>query len=477
METINKTKIIATIGPATESVEMLRKLFKAGVDVCRLNFSHSDYDAHLKVINNINTINNEDGSFVAMLADLQGPKLRVGEMENNGVDLIDGKEIIFTTIKCIGTPERVYMTYPEFPLDVVVGDNILLDDGKLVLKAISTNKKDEVKAVVVHGGKLSSKKGVNLPSTKISLPCLTEKDLQDLKFALEHKVQWVALSFVRRASDIYEIKEIIKKYKCAHPPLIIAKIEKPEALTEIDEIIKATDGIMVARGDLGVELPIEKVPMIQKMLVKKCITAGKPVIVATQMMESMITNITPTRAEVTDVANAVLDGADAVMLSAETSVGKFPVEVIDVMEKIISQVENQDEIYYKHFCPLKTDTECFISESIAYHACNMAQQVDAKAIVAMSRTGTTAFKVASHRPKASIFIFTNSHTLLYNLNLVWGVTGYYYDKHTDIDHLIEYVKHKLLKEGHLVKGDLIINLVGIPILENSPTNSIKLSSI
>jgi len=470
----NKTKIVATMGPATASREVLEEMIKAGVDICRLNFSHGNYDDVLNAITNIRAINKKLKTNVGMLADLQGPKLRIGEVENNSVELLNGEEITITTEKMVGTSKKIYITYQEFPKDVAVGDSVLIDDGKLMLKVTATNRKDEVKATIIHGGSLSSKKGVNLPNTKISLPCLTEKDLQDLDFALEHEVEWIGLSFVRSVTDIVDLKEIIrKKEKKAR---VIAKIEKPEAIFEIDNIIDMADGIMVARGDLGVEMPMEQVPMIQKMLVKKCIHASKPVIIATQMMESMITNFSPTRAEVNDVANAVMDGADAVMLSGETSVGKFPVKVIQSMQKIVTEAEKEERIYYREHPPvLKTQT--FTSDSICYTACLMARQAGVSAIVSMTNSGYTAFKLSSHRPRANIFIFTDNRSLLTSLSLVWGVQGFYYDKYESTDQTINDLKIFLKDKGFVQTDDLIINIASMPMKERGRTNMLKLSHI
>ncbi len=411
MNNFTRTKIVATIGPASSDKEVLKEMIKEGVNVCRMNFSHGSYDDHAKVIRNLKEINKDLWVHTAILCDLQGPKLRIGEMENNGVELPAGSELYFTTEKCVGNKERVYITYPQFPQDVRPGEIILLDDGKLMMRVISSNGKDEVKAHVVQGGILSSKKGVNLPNTKISLPCLTDKDKQDLEFALENNVEWIGLSFVRSASDIIELKHIISsKGKKAK---VIAKIEKPEALDDIENIIKEADGLMVARGDLGVEIPMQEVPLIQKMLIKKCLAASKPIIVATQMMESMITNITPTRAEVNDVANSIMDGADAVMLSGETSVGKHPVKVIETVKKIIQNVESYEGIYNHDQTP-EDDirSERFITDSICYNACRLSQRVNAQAIVTMTHSGYTAFKVSSFRPKANIFVFTANHSIL-----------------------------------------------------------------
>ncbi len=471
---MKRTKIVATLGPASTDIGVIEQLINAGVNVCRINFSHGSYENVLTQIKNVRAINHKLHTHVAILADLQGPKLRIGVVENNGVELIVGKEIVITTKECIGTAERVYITYPQFPKDVKAGENILIDDGKLLLKVIETNGEDEVKSVVVYGGMLSSKKGVNLPNTKVSLPCLTEKDLKDLDFALEHNVEWIGLSFVRSVTDIVDLKAIIKKKnKSAR---VIAKIEKPEALNGIDNIIDMSDGIMVARGDLGVELPMEQVPLVQKMLVRKCLAASTPIIIATQMMESMITNFAPTRAEVNDVANAVLDGADAVMLSGETSVGKYPVKVIEAMTRIIKNVEAEESIYYKEHEPT-TRNQTFVADSICFNACVMSKQADVKAIVTMTNSGYTAFKLASQRPQANIFIFTDNESLLTTLNLLWGVQGFYYDKYESTDQTISETLEILKNKKLVVEDDLVINIVSMPMKEKGRTNMLKLSQI
>lgn len=471
----NKTKIVSTIGPASSSPEVLEAMIKAGVDVFRINFSHANYEGIRQTINDIKTLNENLGTHVAVLADLQGPKLRIGEVENNEIELVEGKEIIFTTEKCMGTAERVYITYPQFPKDVKIGESILVEDGKFILEVIDTNKKDEVKARILHGGKLASKKGVNLPNTKISLPCLTEKDLSDLEFALACNVNWVGLSFVRSAADIIELRHIITNHK--RRTRIIAKIEKPEAILDLDNILKETDGIMVARGDLGVEVPMQELPLIQKMIVKKCQDASKPVIIATQMMESMIQNISPTRAEVSDVANSVLDGADAVMLSGETSVGKHPVKVIEAMQKIIREVETKGYNYYYEHPPVEKNTERFITDSICYTATQVARTTGAQAIITMTHSGYTAFKISCYRPNSTIFMFTDNKSILEMMNLVWGVRGFYYDKSISTDHTIADIKFILKKEGWLKNGDLVINLASIPLSEKGKTNMIKLSEV
>ena len=471
---MKKTKIVATLGPASSDKEILRQMFQAGVNVCRLNFSHGSYEDHSSVIKTIRELNDETGCNVAILADLQGPKIRTNEMENNGVELINGTEVTIVTDKIIGTAQRFSINYPKLPQDVKAGERILLDDGKLALEVVSTDGKKEFIAKVIHGGILSSKKGVNFPNTSISMPSLTEKDLEDLNFALENNVDWIGLSFVRSARDIIELKHIIldKKGKAK----VIAKIEKPEAIEDIDNIIQESDGLMVARGDLGVEIPYQNVPIIQKMLINKSIIHAKPIIVATQMMESMITNISPTRAEVNDVANAVLDGADAVMLSGETSVGKFPVEVIKTMANIVMEMEKFDGIYNKEEIPDKKQAR-FISDSICFNACRLSQRVEADAILTMSFSGYTAYKIASQRPKAPIYVFTSNKQILTQLNLIWGVKAFYYDKQISTDHTIADIKYLLKHQGLLKTGDLAINIASIPLEDLGSSNMLKLSYV
>ena len=469
-----KTKIIATIGPATSSKEMLKTIINEGVNVIRINFSHGSYEDHLPVIERVREINKEENRHIALLADLQGPKIRIGEIENGSVNVEEGQEIEFTAEKIIGNQQRVYMSYAHFAKDVKVGEVVLIDDGKLKVEIISTDKKSTVKAKFLNAGKFSSNKGVNLPETKISLPSLTKKDKEDLDFALEHDIEYIGLSFVRTARDIIELKHIIQAQ--GKTALVVAKIEKPEAVREIDGIIEHTDVLMVARGDLGVEIPMEQVPLLQKELVKKCLTASKPVIIATQMMESMITNISPTRAEVTDVANAVLDGADAVMLSAETSVGRYPVQVIKAMTKIILQIEESETIYHREYPP-ELNEERFISDSICYNACRLSQRTDTSAIVTMTHSVYTATKISSFRPKAAIFAFTGNHSLLNKLSIVWGVEGFYYDKYVSTDHTIADIKYLLKKKNLVKEKDLIINIASMPINSLGQSNMIKLSYV
>lgn len=471
---MKKTKIVATLGPASSDKAVLREMFLAGLNVCRLNFSHGSYEDHSSVIKTIRELNEETGLNVAILADLQGPKIRTNEMENNGVDLVNGSEVLIVTEKVLGTATKFSINYSLLPEDVQPGERILLDDGKLALEVLKTDGKKEITARVIHGGILSSKKGVNFPNTKISMPSLTEKDLEDLQFALDQNVDWIGLSFVRSARDIIELKHIISNRKCKAK--VIAKIEKPEAIEDIDAIIQESDGLMVARGDLGVEIPYQNVPIIQKMLIKKCIVHAKPIIVATQMMESMINSISPTRAEVNDVANAVLDGADAVMLSGETSVGKFPIEVIRTMSNIVLEMEKFEGIYNKEELPDK-NRERFISDSICFNACRLSQRVEADAIITMSFSGYTAYKIASQRPKAPIYVFTSNKQILTQLNLIWGVKAFYYDKQISTDHTIADIKFLLKTMGLLVIGDLVINIASIPLEELGSSNMLKLSYV
>lgn len=471
---MKKTKIVATLGPASADKEVLRQMLLEGVNVCRLNGSHGSHEDHKKSIDLIRELNEETGLNVAILMDLQGPKIRTYEMENNGVMMENDSLVTIVTDRIVGNAEKFGISYAHMPKDVQPGERILLDDGKLMMEIISTDGESEIKAKVIHGGILSSKKGVNLPNTKISLPSLTEKDREDLEFALDNEVDWIGLSFVRTARDIIELKHVIAQRHAK--ARVVAKIEKPEAIEDIDEIIKATDALMVARGDLGVEIPYQNVPLIQKMLIAKGHQYAKPIIVATQMMESMITNITPTRAEVNDVANAVLDGADAVMLSGETSVGKFPVEVIQTMTNIVKEMENFDGIYNKEQLPEKAQSR-FISDSICFNACRLAQRVEADAIITMSYSGYTAYKIASQRPKAPIYVFTSNKDIITQLNLVWGVKAFYYDMNVSTDHTIADIKYLLTKEGLLKQGDLVINIASIPIEESGKSNMLKLSYV
>ena len=470
-----KTKIVATLGPAIDSKEMLLKMVATGVNVFRINFSHADYDEVKKRVRFIREINEEHGYNAAILADLQGPKLRVGVMKDDVV-VAPGDEIVFATgTRFEGTKERVYMTYDRFPMDTKPGEQILLDDGKLIFEVVSTNNKDEVKAKVIQGGPLKSKKGVNLPNTNISQPALTEKDKKDALFAIEQEVDWIALSFVRNPEDLMELEAIISEHSDYKIP-IIAKIEKPEAVENIDKIVAYCDGLMVARGDLGVEIPAHEVPLIQKQLVLKAKSARIHVIIATQMMESMITSLTPTRAEVNDVANSVMDGADAVMLSGETSVGQYPVQVIQKMSDIIKSVETSDLIHVPQKHP-HIKTKRYITKSICYHAANMANEINARGITTLTNSGYTAFQISAWRPKAHILVFSSNKRIISRLNLLWGVRAFYYDKFVSTDETVEDVNKIALKKGYLKAGDMVISLAAMPIQEKGMVNTLRVTEV
>ncbi|WP_299883405.1 pyruvate kinase [uncultured Lacinutrix sp.] len=470
-----KTKIVATLGPATSSKEVLKGMLDEGANVFRINFSHAEYEDVKERVQMIRELNDEFGYNASILADLQGPKLRVGVMKGE-VIVNPGDEIIFATGERFeGTKKRVYMTYDNFPQDAKKGERILLDDGKLIFEVISTDKKSEVKAKVIQGGPLKSKKGVNLPNTNISQPALTEKDIEDAKFACELKVDWLALSFVRHAEDLMVLQELIKEYS-DHKIPIIAKIEKPEGVANIDKIVAYCDGLMVARGDLGVEIPAEEVPLVQKQLVLRAKRARIPVIIATQMMETMIDSLTPTRAEVNDVANSVMDGADAVMLSGETSVGKYPVQVIKQMANIIRSVEDSDLIHVPE-APPHIRTKRYITKSICYHAAHMANEIDAKGISTLTNSGYTAFQISAWRPSAHILVFTSNKRILTQLNLLWGVKAFFYDKFVSTDETIEDVNKMAQEMGYLEKGDMLVSLAAMPIQEKGMVNTLRVTEI
>ncbi len=469
------TKIVATVGPACSAYDKLVELVEAGVDVFRLNFSHGNHEDHLAVINHIGYINEKYNTHVSILADLQGPKLRIGEMEGDGLDIKEGDVLTFVNEECVGNKDKIYMSYPLFAQDVNVGEKVLVDDGKIVLEVADTNGKDTVKLKVLFGEKLSSKKGVNLPDTNISMPSITDKDLVDIGFILEQpSINWVALSFVRSPKEIKELRKMLVAKN--HQAKIIAKIEKPEAIEKLDKIIKASNGVMVARGDLGVEMPMEQLPHLQKEIIRKCIQRARPVIVATQMMDSMINNPSPTRAEITDVANAVLDGTDAVMLSAETSVGRHPAKVVRAMNKIIEQAESRFSMQGKRPKP-SAKSRTFLSDAVCFNAARTAVEVAAKGIIGMTTSGYTAFKVSSYRPNCPIYIFSDRQQMLSTLNLVWGVRCFYYDKFTTTDETIEDVTEILTKEMKLEKGDVLVNTGSMPLHRRHRTNMLKVTVI
>lgn len=471
----SKTKMVATMGPACNKREILLEMIKLGVDVCRLNMSHGDHEFHQQMINLINEINRNENLNVSILLDLQGPKIRIGTLKEpfpiKPGDIIK----LCTSIQEPNLEEKILpMVCERFAQDVKPEDIVLVDDGKVELRVIETDYKDTVTLKVISGLEIGSKKGVNLPWVQLDIPALSEKDLKDLHFGIKNKVEWIALSFVRSPKDVEDLRKILIENQSNAK--IIAKIEKPEALECIDDIIKVSDAIMIARGDLGVEIHLEDVPLWQKRIIKKCNKMAKPVIVATQMLETMINNPRPTRAETTDVANAVFDGADALMLSGETSVGKYPVEVVRTMQKVISQVEKQDSIYYKNLFASK-ESKTFLSDAVCIAAVKLAQEINAKAIVGMTRSGYTAFQLAKCRPYSNIFIFTDNESLLNTLNLVWGVRAFYYNQFYGTDETIADVVHILKNKGLLEKGDVIINLASMPLKARKRTNMLKVTEV
>ncbi|MCD9573803.1 pyruvate kinase [Flavobacterium soyae] len=476
MLTNKKTKIVATLGPACGTREIIKDMIDAGVNVFRINFSHADYEGVKEKINIIRGLNEEFGYTTAILGDLQGPKLRVGVMEE-GTVVHDGDIITFTTAEdIIGTAQRVFMKYQNFPNDVNPGERILLDDGKLIFEIVSTDKKTEVVAKVIQGGELKSKKGVNLPNTKISLPALTEKDIADAIFAIEQKVDWIALSFVKTPRDLQDLQELIAKHSEYKIP-IVAKIEMPEALENMDKIVAYCDGLMVARGDLGVELPAHEVPLVQKDLIRRAKTARIPVIVATQMMETMITSLTPTRAEVNDVANSVMDGADAVMLSGETATGNYPVQVIQRMTQICEAVENSPLIQVPQNTP-QIKTKRFVTKTVCHQAALLANEIEAKAICTLTNSGYTAFQISAWRPSsAHILVFTSNRRILTQLNLLWGVKSFFYDNEVSTDDTVTDVNKIAVEKGYASKGDYLINLAAMPIKEKGMVNTMRVSEI
>lgn len=474
--TYHRTKIVATVGPACDTYEALLKLIKCGVNVFRLNFSHGGHEDKARIIEMIREINKSEPYNIAILGDLQGPKLRVGEIENGKMDVVPGDILTFTNEKLVGNRDRIYVSYPNLHADVRVGNKIMIDDGKLEVVVKNILKNNDVQVEVIMGGPLSSKKGINLPDTKISLPALTEKDLKDLEFIIDQELDWVALSFVRSVKDIIILRNKLQERQSKTK--IIAKIEKPEALNNIRDIIVESDGIMIARGDLGVELPVEQVPLIQKQIIRKCLHRAKPVIVATQMMESMIDRSKPNRSEITDVANAVLEGADAVMLSGETATGMHPHLVVETMRKIIMEVERTDYPYnLEEALQPQPHSPSFISDAICYNACSLAKDVHADALIGMTQSGYTGFMLSSYRPKAPLYIFTKERTLVNQLSLSWGVRAFYYSEEDSLDDIV-FDQINILKErGFLKTGDVVVNTGSTPVHLHLPTNVVKITKV
>jgi len=477
---VKKTKIVATLGPACNSRTVIHNLIKNGVNVFRINFSHAKKNEVLNYIEIIRSLNKEHEYNTAILADLQGPKIRIGELEQD-ITLKKNDEISIESGKSFfGNKNRIFVNYKNFAKDVKKGDQVLIDDGKYMFIVLKTDKKSKVTIKALNKACLQSRKGVNLPNTKISSSSLTPKDINDVKFAISFEVDWIALSFVRNGNDLIALKNLIDKLskaKLSQAKIpIIAKIEKPEALDNIESIIKHSDGIMVARGDLGIEIASQEVPLIQKKLVHLSKKARIPVIIATQMMESMIENLTPTRAEVNDVANSVMDGADAVMLSAETSVGQNPIEVVSQISKIINSVEYSDQIVVPEDPPTMK-TKRYITKFICFHAAKTANEINAAAITTMTHSGYTGFQISSWRPHCNILVFTPNKRILNRLSLLWGVNAFYYNKEASTDKTVEHINKIVNSKGFAKKGDMVINLAAMPVKEKGMVNTLRISII
>lgn len=470
-----RTKIVCTLGPSTDTLEKIEKLYLSGMNVARINFSHGTYKDHKRSIGFIREVAAKHQYSLPVLMDLQGPKIRVGKMKEGGQLVEENTIVTLTTEDVEGSSEVIPIDYQYLAEDAVVGDQILVDDGLLELRIVKKSDQD-LKAKVVVGGMLKSRKGVNLPGVKISMSSLTEKDIQDLEFGLEAGVDFVAMSFVRSARDIQEVISRIRAK--GSNAAVIAKIEKPEAIDVIDDIIEETDGIMVARGDLGIEIASERVPLIQKMIIDKCRLAGKPVITATQMLDSMINNPRATRAESSDVANAVLDGTDAVMLSGETAAGKYPFEAVKAMNNIICSVEKTAGSMYYNLQYRKPDwKEKQVIESLAYSCVTIAEHVDAKIISTITHSGNTARRIAKFRPRVPIIAFTESKIVRRQMNLVWGVDSIKIDEIFDTDQSVKMMEDYLKENGLASKGDRVIIATGMPIAKRGRTNMVKVSTI
>jgi len=471
-----RTKIVCTIGPSTNTRAKIKELVLAVMNVARLNFSHGSHEDHASVIDSIRSVAAELNYNIPILMDLQGPKIRVGKMKDGGQQLKEGTYVTITPEDVEGTPEIIPIDFPNLVEDAEEGNSVLMDDGLLELKILKRNENRTLTAIVVVGGLLKPRKGVNLPNVNVRISSLTEKDIIDLEFGLSQGVDFVALSFVRHPRDVQELVSRIRAK--GSNAAIISKVEKPEALDYIDDIIEESDGIMVARGDLGIEIPNEKVPLVQKMIINKCKAAGKPVITATQMLDSMIVNPRPTRAESSDVANAVLDGTDAVMLSGESASGKYPMEAVRTMAKICKNVEKGTKSIYNNLEFKKPDwKEKQIVESISYSSVRLSQNVDAKMIAVLTHSGTTARRIAKYRPQVPVIAFTSNLEVRRQLNLVWGVQSVKIDELYDTDTAVQVMETFLKEKGYANAGDRVIITTGMPLSEKGRTNMIKVASI
>lgn len=474
VEIFAKTKILSTLGPSTQSASCIKKLIEAGVDGVRLNFSHGNYTFFEKVYDEIDIACKDEETPLAVVIDLQGPKIRIGELIKPEITLAENDTIEITTENIVGNEKIISTSYKPLPQDAEIGNIVLIDDGLIKLKVIE-KKQNSVVCSVQAGGILKPKKGMNLPGMKLSTESFTEKDRNDILFAIKHRLDFIALSFVRNANDVVSLREWLKSKNAVRP--IIAKIEKKEAIDNFDEILKVSDGIMIARGDLGVELPAKDVPVLQKEIIKKCNCIGKLVITATQMLESMIHNPVPTRAEASDVANAVWDGTDAVMLSGETSVGKYPVEAVKMMNDIIRNAEEKISNYHEYVLEIPKSIEANLFDSVGRAVKNISDQINANAIVAFTVEGRTARNLSKFRPKAKIISFTNKFETMNSLNLYWGVASVF-SEHIDKEHMaIEEAKKRIKESGHLNSGDLVIFTAGAPYSEKSRANWMRFEII
>src|SRR5579863_9350345 len=476
---MRRTKIVCTIGPASESEERLEQLMRAGMNVARLNFSHGTHDQHAIVIERVREISARLGCAVAILQDLQGPKIRTGALEDGKpVTLVDSANLTFTTRPMVGNARLVSTTYQALPQDVKIGDRILLDDGLMELRVLGANETD-VECEVVHGGLLKEHKGINLPGVAVSSPALTEKDRDDLRFGVLHNVDYVALSFVRKPQDVLEAKQLIRQLQTelgggrAQSTIpLIAKLEKPEAIAHLDEILEVTDGVMVARGDLGVEMAPEKVPLIQKRIIARCNDLGLPVITATQMLESMMTNPRPTRAEVNDVANAVLDGTDAVMLSGETAAGAYPVEAVQMMVRIALETEGGNHTAWQPQCKRLTK-----AHAVSHAARALAEEASVQAIVVFTRSGASAHLISKDRPRTPILAFTPSEKVYHQLALWWGVWPTHIALQGTTEELITTVDHRLQNDRLIARDQYVVIMGGLPVASRARTNFVKLHRV
>ncbi|WP_223068432.1 pyruvate kinase [Paenibacillus caui] len=471
---MRKTKIVCTIGPSSESLENTKKLIMAGMNVARLNFSHGDFEEHGNRIKTIRQASQELGKSVAILLDTKGPEIRTGKLKTEPIELVQDEFITLTTEEILGDKDRISVTYKELPGDVEVGSTILIDDGLIGLTVLDVQG-TEIKCRIVNGGTIKSKKGVNVPGVAISLPGITEKDANDIVFGIEQKIDFIAASFVRKASDVLEIRALLEKHNATHIQ-IISKIENQQGVDNLDEILEVSDGLMVARGDLGVEIPAEDVPLVQKMMIEKCNRVGKPVITATQMLDSMQRNPRPTRAEASDVANAIFDGTDAIMLSGETAAGKYPVESVLTMSRIAEKAESalayRDIFEKQSYAQQSTVTEA-ISQAVA----SSAMDLNAKAIITSTESGHTARMVSKYRPKAPIIAVTTVEQTMRRLALTWGVTPVKGEVASSTDEMFERAMKGGLDSGLVKEGDLVVITAGVPLGCSGSTNLIKVGQI